>query len=396
MTTWDKSVDLVIAGSGGGGLVAAIAAIDEGLEPLVLEKRDIVGGSTGMSGGIIWLPNNPLMRAEGVADSHDDGLAYLEAVVGDVGPASSPERREMFLRAGSEMISFLQRKGVKLVRCPGYADYYSSRTGGNAAGRSVEGEPFDAAEIGQWSARLAPGLAKAFGYVMKTNELRYVQYFNRTPEAFAIASKVFARTRLAKLRRQDLLTNGASLVGQLLKVLMVLNGEPPVWTESPVEDLVVEDGRVVGVRATHNGETVLIEARKGVLLAAGGFGHNAEMRREHSGSQPNEAQWSIANPGDTGEVLQSAMRLGAKTDLLDEAWWLPSTSRDPRCGRGVRRSGAASVRVRSSSTRRATASATSRTRTSRSGRPCTRTRRSRAGRCSTRATCGGTRPRRTR
>src|SRR5215510_3450723 len=100
MTTWDKSVDLVIAGSGGGGLVAAIAAIDEGLEPLVLEKQGIVGGSTGLS--------------DGIADSHEDGLAYLDAVVGDVGPASSPERREMFLRAGSEMISFIQRKGVQL------------------------------------------------------------------------------------------------------------------------------------------------------------------------------------------------------------------------------------------------------------------------------------------
>ncbi|MFI5046256.1 MAG: FAD-binding protein [Acidimicrobiia bacterium] len=327
MTTWDKSVDLVIAGSGGGGLVAAIAAIDEGLEPLVLEKQPMVGGSTGMSGGIIWLPNNPLMRAEGIADSHEDGLAYLEAVVGDVGPASSPERREMFLRAGTEMISFLQRRGVRLVRCPGYADYYADRVGGSAAGRSVEGVPFDADEIGPWKDRIYPSLSKAFGYVMKTNELRSVQYYNRSPGTFAIATQVFARTQLARLRKQQLLTNGASLVGQLLKVLMVLNGEPPVWTGSPVEDLVVEDGRVVGVRAVHDGEPVLIEGRKGVLLAAGGFGHNPDMRRQHSGNQPNEAEWSIANPGDTGEVLQTAMRLGAKTDLLDEAWWQTSTSR---------------------------------------------------------------------
>ena len=327
MTTWDKSVDLVIAGSGGGGLVAAIAAIDEGLEPLVLEKQAIVGGSTGLSGGIFWLPNNPLMRAEGIADSHEDGLAYLEAVVGDVGPASSPERREMFLRAGNEMTSFLQRKGLKLVRCHGYADYYSNRPGGSAEGRSVEGVPYDSSELGPWAQKLAPSLAKSVGYVVKTNELRSLQYFNRSPQSFAIASKVFARTRLAKLRHQDLLTNGASLVGQLLKVLMVLNGEPPIFTGSPVQDLVVEDGRVVGVRVEHDGNAMNIEARRGVLLAAGGFGHNPEMRRAYSGDQPNEAQWSIANAGDTGEVLQSAIHLGAKTDLLDEAWWLPSTSR---------------------------------------------------------------------
>jgi 3-oxosteroid 1-dehydrogenase len=225
------------------------------------------------------------------------------------------------------MVTFLQRKGVQLVRCAGYSDYYPNHPGGNAAGRSVEGVPFDAAGLGPWKERLAPSLAKSVGFVVKTNELRSVQHFNRSPQTFAIATRVFLRSKLAQLRRQDLLTNGASLVGQLLLVLMQLAGEPPVWTESPVEDLVVEDGRVVGVRVVKNGTSLNIQGRKGVLLAAGGFGHNAEMRRKYSGNQPNEAQWSIANAGDTGEVLQSAMRLGAKTDLLDEAWWLPQTSR---------------------------------------------------------------------
>jgi 3-oxosteroid 1-dehydrogenase len=90
-----------------------------------------------------------------------------------------------------------------------------------------------------------------------------------------------------------------------------------------MEDLIVDDGRVVGARVTRDGSTLSIEARKGVLLAAGGFGHNADMRRRYSGDQPNEGKWSIANAGDTGEVLQKAMDLGARTDLLDEAWWLP-------------------------------------------------------------------------
>ena len=90
-----------------------------------------------------------------------------------------------------------------------------------------------------------------------------------------------------------------------------------------MENLIVEDGRVVGARIVRDGRTLNIEARKGVLLAAGGFGRNADMRRRYSGNQPNEGHWTIANPGDTGEVLETAMRLGAKTDLLDEAWWLP-------------------------------------------------------------------------
>ncbi len=324
-TRWDRSVDLLIAGSGGGGMVAALAALDSGIDPLVIEKQALVGGSTGLSGGMVWLPNNPLMRADGIPDSHEDGLAYFDDVVGDIGPASSPARREMFLSAGYEMISFLTRKGVRLVRCPGWSDYYPNHKGGNEAGRAIEGVPYDAAALGNWSDKVQPSMAKSYGgFVLKTNELRAVQYFNRSPRAFAVATRVFARTRAARLRRREMLTNGASLIGQMLKVLIDLRGEPPIWTNAAMDDLIVEDGRVVGARVSHNGALLNIEARKGVLLAAGGFSRNADMRRQYSGDQPNEAKWSIANAGDTGEVLQTAIRLGAKTDLMDEAWWLPS------------------------------------------------------------------------
>src|SRR5690349_12629861 len=111
----DTTVDLVIAGSGGGGLVAALAAAEAGATALVLEKQALVGGSTCMSGGIFWVPNNPLMRAEGVPDSYADAMAHLETVVGDVGPCSSAERRDAFLTAGPEMTTFLQGLGVRLV-----------------------------------------------------------------------------------------------------------------------------------------------------------------------------------------------------------------------------------------------------------------------------------------
>ena len=324
-TNWDRSVDLVIAGSGGGGMVAGLAAVDCGLEPLIVEKQALVGGSTGLSGGIVWLPNNPLMRADGIADSHEDGMAYLADVVGDIGAPSSLERREMFLTAGYEMINFLTRKGVQLIRCAGWSDYYPNHKGGNASGRAVEGIPYDAAELGDWSDKVQPPLAKNYGFVVLTNELRSVQYFNRAPRAFAVATRVFLRTAAARVRRRQILTNGASLIAQMLKALIDLtDGYPPLWTNAALEDLIVEDGRVAGVRVVHDGASLNVEARKGVLLAAGGFGHNKEMRKRYSGDQPNEAQWSIANAGDTGEVLEAAIRLGAKTDLLDEAWWLPS------------------------------------------------------------------------
>jgi 3-oxosteroid 1-dehydrogenase len=105
--------------------------------------------------------------------------------------------------------------------------------------------------------------------------------------------------------------------------------EIPIWTDAQLDELMVENDRVVGVRTVRAGSRVLIRARRGVLVAAGGFAHNREMRERYGGDQPNRARWSIANAGDTGEALRAAMELGAKTDLMDEAWWLPS----PRTGR---------------------------------------------------------------
>ncbi len=327
MTTWDSTVDLVIVGSGGGGMVAALAAADAGASALVLEKLDRVGGSTAMSGGIVWVPNNPVMRADGVPDCYEDAMAHFEAVVGDVGPASSFERRHAFLTAGPEMVSFLQERGVRFVHCPGYSDYYSSVKGGHENGRGIEPIPFDGRVLGEWLEKLQPGLAKSLGLAVMTNEARFLSHYNRSARAFAVSAHVVLRTYTARLRGQALLTNGASLIAQMLHI--AIGRGVTVWTEAPLEDLIVEDGRVVGVRTVRAGTPVIIRARRGVLLAAGGFAHNPEMRQEHGGDQPNRARWSIANPGDTGEAIRTAMRLGAKTDFMDEAWWLPS----PRTGR---------------------------------------------------------------
>ncbi len=323
MTEWDRSADLVIVGSGGGGLVAALVAAESGADVLLLEKQPKLGGSTAMSGGVIWMPDNPLMRAEGVPDSHAEGMAYLAHVVGDAGPASSLERRDAFLSHGPQMISQLQDLGIPFVRCPGYSDYYPDHKGGNAAGRSIECPPFDAHELGEWQDAVVPGMAEGIGFAVKTNEVRAVSHYNRSLATFLITARVVMRTAIGRLRRQKLLTNGASLIARMLKV--ALDRNVGVWTHTAVADLVLEDGRVVGVRASRNGASVAIEARRAVLLCAGGFAHNAGMRRRYSGDQPNDARWTAANPGDTGEVLEAAIRLGAKADLLDEAWWLPAT-----------------------------------------------------------------------
>jgi 3-oxosteroid 1-dehydrogenase len=327
MTEWDSTVDFVVVGSGGGGMVAALTADDAGASVLVLEKQELIGGSTAMSGGVVWVPDNPVMRADGIRDSYDDAMAHFEAVVGDVGPASSFERRHAYLTAGPEMISFLQRLGVGFVHCLGYSDYYSSAKGGLDEGRAVEPVPFDGRVLAEWLPKLQPGLAQSLGLAVMTNEARSLSNYNRSLGAFAISARVAMRTLAARVRGQALLTNGASLIAQMLAIAIARG--IPFWTEAPLDDLIVDDGRVVGVRTIRGGDPVLIRARRGVLLAAGGFAHNAEMRGEYGGDQPNRAKWSMANPGDTGEAMRTAMALGAQTDLMDEAWWLPS----PKTGR---------------------------------------------------------------
>ena len=327
MTTWDSTVDVVIVGSGGGAMVAALTAADAGASALVLEKQERFGGSTAMSGGIVWVPDNPVMRSIGVPDSYEDAMVHFEAVVGDVGPASTFKRRHAFLTAGPEMVAFLQRQGLRFSYCRGYSDYYSSAKGGHELGRGIEPVPFDGRALGPWLEKLQPGLAQSLGLAVMTNEARSLSNYNRSVRALAVSGRVVLRTYAAKVRRQALLTNGASLIAHMMKA--ALARDVPVWTEAPLEDLIMEDGRAVGVRTVQAGNVVHVHARLGVLLASGGFAHNREMRERYGGDQPNRARWSIANPGDTGEVLQLAMGLGAKTDLMDEAWWLPS----PRTGR---------------------------------------------------------------
>jgi 3-oxosteroid 1-dehydrogenase len=326
MTAWDVSTDFLVIGSGGGALVGALRASALGQEVIVCEKSDKIGGSTGMSGGMIWIPNNPLMRREHVPDSREQGLAYFESVVGDVGPASSLVRRETYLDSGSQMVEFLQAQGLEFRRCPGYSDYYSGVrgvVGGSALGRSFEPKAFDADRLGALQDRLRPAVAAPL--VMYTGEAAKVSTM-RSMRGVKVAARVGLRTTAARLRRKKYLTNGAALIGSLLATLVARG--VPVWTESALEDLVVENGEVTGAVIRKEGNTVRVQARSAVLIASGGFAHNQQMREEVAGDKPaGRPEWTNANPGDTGEAIRIAMNHGAATDLMDEAWWMPGWRR---------------------------------------------------------------------
>jgi len=322
VTDWDFVSDLLVVGSGG-GLCAAIVAAAADRQALVIEKADVVGGSTAMSGGVLWLPNNPLMQEEGVPDSFEEGMEYFQAVVGDVGPASSIERRTAYITEGANMVRFLRGQGMRFVRCEGYSDYYADVAGipaGKSRGRSIEPAPFDGNELGPWFSKLRTSFTG--GIAILTGEAATVGLVRRSPKAMRIAARVAVRTMGGRLKRQALLTNGAALIGQALKIVVAQS--VPVWTETALEDLIVDDGRVVGAVVRRHGRQLRVRARDGVVLAAGGFARNAEMRKQYS-MQPNAAEWTSANPGDTGEVLEMAIAHGAAADLMDDAWWIPSS-----------------------------------------------------------------------
>ncbi|WP_433526137.1 FAD-binding protein [Nocardia pseudovaccinii] len=321
MNDWDHTTDFLVVGSGA-GVVGALRARALGKDVLVVEKSDLLGGSTCMSGGVMWLPNNPLMQREDVSDSLDTALAYFDSVVGDAGPASSPARRLTYINSGIEMVGFLESEGLKFRRCEGYSDYYAGVRGiegGSARGRSIEPEIFDKKKLGAWCDRIRPGFAG--GMVIYTVEAAPMSLM-RTRIGMATMARVGRRTVGGRIRGQKLAANGAALIARLVDAL--LRREIPIWTESALTDLVVEDGRVVGAVIHRDGRDVRVRARDGILLAAGGFARNETMRKEHSDGRPVGAEWTSSNPGDTGEAIRIAEGLGAATDMLDEAWWMPS------------------------------------------------------------------------
>ena len=318
MTQWDETVDFLIIGSGGGSMCAALACVDQGLKPLILEKTDKVGGSTAMSGGILWIPNNSLLPKSGVKDSYEQAWTYLTTMVPDQ-PGSTPARKESFLRTGPKMIDWLQSKGVQFVYCDGWSDYYDEMPGGQPRGRSLAMALFDVRKLGPWKDRLRRNFLPmpAMGI-----ELRKMALMLRTWDGFFTAMRVGLRMARVRLMGAELAANGAAIQAWMLHTALKAGIE--IRTESPVDELVVENGRVVGVVSRQGGRTVRVRAERGVLINAGGFARNAEMRKAY-GPQPSSAEWTSANPGDTGEMLQAAMDLGAATHGLDRAIWCVSS-----------------------------------------------------------------------
>ena len=320
MTTEPAEFDVVVAGSGAAGMTAALTAAQLGLSVLVIEKTWCFGGSTARSGGGIWAPGNAVLRGAGVTDTAEQANAYLAYVSGDCVPAGL---RRAFLEHGPAMLSLvLANTPLRFAWVPGYADYYPEAPGGLARGRSIEPVPLDGRVLGGELAHLAPPyLPSPDGVAITQADYRWLSLGPRHPRAVLAGARVAGRAARSRLLGHRVLSLGQALAAGLRAGLLASG--VPVWLDTTLTGLEVREDRVSGVRATRSGEPVLIWARRGVLVATGGFERNEEMRRRYQRA-PIGTEWTTGAPGNTGDGIGAGLDLGAAVGLMDDAWWGPS------------------------------------------------------------------------
>ena len=323
--------DFVIVGSGGASMCAALLAKEAGLECVILEKQDKIGGSTGFSGGAWWVPDNHVMRRAGVDDSPTLARRYFDAVVDFAGKGSSPARRDAFITESPRMVEFLERQGMRFQYGDGWADYYDDRPGGQPRGRSLLAEAYDLNLLGPWKDKLSlypPLKPMPFG----THRVFPMMMFMRTWKARRILLDLVLTMIRNKLRGCDVTANGGAIQARMLE--MTLERNIPVIRGFATSHLIKQDDRIAGVEGQYRGQRITVRARRGVLLNTGGFARNEAMRQKYQ-RKPTSAQWTLANPGDTGEMLEAAIQHGAATENLDMAIWIPTSlnpDRSPPAG----------------------------------------------------------------
>ena len=310
----DETFDFIIVGSGGGSMCAALLIKSAGKSALILEKSDLFGGTTARSGGVMWIPNNPFLASAGIKDSAEKAMTYLDNVVGDDDdtPGATRERRMAYVTEGPRMVDFLISQGIKLHRFTHWPDYYNDLPGGMEHGRSIGAVLFDANELGDKKKLLRPNYMAIPAH---TEEALKVPLVKTTWAGKMAMFKIGLRMMTAKLTGKHWVGAGAALQGRMFQAS--LKAGIDMRANAAVERLVTDtDGRVTGVVAKIDGIERTFGARDGVLVNAGGFARNQAMRDRY---QPGtQAAWSNTIPGDTGEMIEEMMRIGAAVAQMDQ------------------------------------------------------------------------------
>ena len=328
---WDHSVDVLVVGSGNGGLTAALCCFEMGTQDvLVIEKSDLYGGTSSISGGGVWIPNNRYARAATDQDSPEKARAYLMCCL----PLDKvPEEMiDTYLEHGPKMVDFLhERTQVRYVNLEHYPDYYQECEGAMLGHRSMEPEPLNADQLGAHARTLrrTHHMMHLFGRIGFT-QVEAALLMAQLPGWFRLAFKLVVGYvldipwRLFGDKYARRLATGCAGVARLR--LSMLDRDMPLWLNTAMQSLVTDDsGRVVGAVVEREGQTLRIQARKAVVLAAGGFEHNQAMREQYL-PKPTNSQWSGGNLDNTGDAIREGIRLGAEMAQMDGAWWCNTIS----------------------------------------------------------------------
>ena len=320
--TWDETIDILVVGSGAGALTAALAAAKRHAETLVIEKSDRWGGTSATSGGGIWIPNSHLAKAAGAEDSPEEAFTYVRALAAPNVPDSLIRA---YITTAPEMLAWLEENSpVRYMSIP-YTDYHAEMPGGKLGFRAHLPNPIDGRLLGDDILTLRPvsPVASLFGRInWNLTEAQVLMFRPKgwikimTTMLWRYYSDVGQRLRSATDRY---LTSGNALVSGLKIALNKLN--VPVRLNTRLLELVSENGRVTGAVVVQSGQRKRIGVRKGIILGAGGFEQNADLRKEHLGAkEPFKSGSQINN---TGDALRAAIAIGAATRNLDQAWWAP-------------------------------------------------------------------------
>jgi 3-oxosteroid 1-dehydrogenase len=325
MASWDQEYDVIVCGSGAGGMTAALCCAQAGLSTVVLEKTDRYGGTTAVSGGGVWIPCNDQMAAGGVSDSEAEAMTYLKHLTGGEVPQA---RLEVYVRNAKEMVRFMdQQFGVRFESVRKYPDYFPDKPGGKPGARTMEPAVIDAATVGDafWQQREPYRGTLVMGKVAMTQVEAHI-LFGQAAGWIWLTLKMMLRYFFdfgwrRRTWRDRRLTLGQALAGSLRRAMV--DKKVPLLLETALESLVSEQGRVAGVVVSQKGKSLRLRARRAVILATGGFESNQQMREQYL-PKPTKAEWT-ATPGmNVGDGIRAGTSLGAALGFMNLTWGAPT------------------------------------------------------------------------